>query len=82
MCVWHRSLCVLQCSPVRAQAGVGVDWIHLRLLGQFLLHKLIRAGQRVTLSGDRQQQQLEVVVWLRKGMIPVFSLPLMSKKTN
>lgn len=42
MCVWLHSLCVLQCSPVGAQAGVSVDWIHYRLLGQFLLHKLIR----------------------------------------
>lgn len=39
-------------------------------------------GQRVTLSADRQQQQLEVMVWLRKGVLPVFSLPLMSKQIS
>lgn len=80
LCVWHRSLCVLQCSPVRAQAGVGVDWIHYRLLGQFLLHKLIKTrakgrplwGQAAAAAGDCSLAQ--------KRHVPVFSSAFLSKK--
>lgn len=48
------------CAAARAQAGVGVDWVHYR--DSSCLTNRLGQGRRVTLSGDRQQQQLEVVV--------------------